>query len=391
FTYLMKENAIQDITRLYRLFSNVDRTNEIRIAFTEFMKQHGKSLVQDPSRDSFMVDDLLHFKSQIDQILKESFLSNDQFAHSVKESFEYFINTRVNMPAELIAKHIDTKLKTVKGVSEAEVEIVLDKCLALFRFIQGKDVFEAFYKKDLAKRLLLNKSASIDSEKSMLNKLQIGQFTSKFSKFIGNVTPKIDLYVNVLTAGQWPSYPTSTVILPSNGLKELSVSLAQTVVLLLFNNNQSLSFKEIRERTNLDAKELTRTLQSLFNGKARVLIKDSKSKEVLATDMLQYNNDFENPSVKIKINSIQVKETPEERKSTNDGVFLERQFVIDAAVVRIMKMRKTMNLTDLVSELFTQLKFPVKALDLKERVETLLDREYLERDPNNLETFRYLA
>ncbi|KAL3624787.1 Cullin-4 [Castilleja foliolosa] len=29
------------------------------------------------------------------------------------------------------------------------------------RFIQGEDVFEAFCKKDLAKRLLLGKSASI--------------------------------------------------------------------------------------------------------------------------------------------------------------------------------------------------------------------------------------
>jgi len=29
--------------------------------------------------------------------------------------------------------------------------------LIIFRFINGKDVFEAFYKKDLAKRLLLGK------------------------------------------------------------------------------------------------------------------------------------------------------------------------------------------------------------------------------------------
>ena len=33
---------------------------------------------------------------------------------------------------------------------------------------QGKDVFEAFFKKDLAKRLLLNKSASVDAEKSII-------------------------------------------------------------------------------------------------------------------------------------------------------------------------------------------------------------------------------
>ena len=38
----------------------------------------------------------------------------------------------------------------------------------------GKDVFEAFYKKDLAKRLLLGKSASVDAERSMLSKLKQG-------------------------------------------------------------------------------------------------------------------------------------------------------------------------------------------------------------------------
>lgn len=52
----------------------------------------------------------------------------------------------------------------------------------LFRFIQGKDVFEAFYKNDLARRLLLGKSASFDAEKSMISKLKSecgSQFTSK--------------------------------------------------------------------------------------------------------------------------------------------------------------------------------------------------------------------
>lgn len=44
----------------------------------------------------------------------------------------------------------------------------------------GKDVFEAFYKKDLAKRLLVGKSASVDAEKSMLSKLKHGQFNPLF-------------------------------------------------------------------------------------------------------------------------------------------------------------------------------------------------------------------
>ena len=41
-----------------------------------------------------------------------------------------------------------------------------------YLLMKGKDVFEAFYKKDLAKRLLLGKSASIDVEKSMISKVK---------------------------------------------------------------------------------------------------------------------------------------------------------------------------------------------------------------------------
>ena len=41
-------------------------------------------------------------------------------------------------------------------------------------------MFEAFYKKDLAKRLLLGKSASIDAEKSMISKVEDAFFFSFF-------------------------------------------------------------------------------------------------------------------------------------------------------------------------------------------------------------------
>ena len=44
----------------------------------------------------------------------------------------------------------------------------------------GKDVFEAFYKKDLARRLLLGKSASVDAEKSMLSKLKQGVYLDMY-------------------------------------------------------------------------------------------------------------------------------------------------------------------------------------------------------------------
>ena len=45
--------------------------------------------------------------------------------------------------------------------------------MVLFRFLQEKDVFERYYKQHLAKRLLLNKSVSDDSEKNMISKLKV--------------------------------------------------------------------------------------------------------------------------------------------------------------------------------------------------------------------------
>jgi hypothetical protein len=45
--------------------------------------------------------------------------------------------------------------------------------------LAGKDVFEAFYKNHLARRLLHNKSASTDLERSMLAKLKQGLSTKR--------------------------------------------------------------------------------------------------------------------------------------------------------------------------------------------------------------------
>ncbi len=63
------------------------------------------------------------------------------------------------------------------------------------------------------------------------------------------------------------------VILNSTFLLALCVGFVQTVVLMLFNDAQSLTFQEIKDTTAIEDKELRRTLQSLACGKVRVLNK----------------------------------------------------------------------------------------------------------------------
>lgn len=54
----------------------------------------------------------------------------------------------------------------------------------------------------------------------------------------------------------------------------------------------------------------------------------------------------------------------EEQKATEERVYQDRQYQIDAAIVRIMKMRKTLSHNLLISELYKQLTFPVKVCEI---------------------------
>lgn len=72
-------------------------------------------------------------------------------------------------------------------------------------------------------------------------------------------------------------------------------------------------------------------------------------------------------------------------------MFQDRQYQVDAAIVRIMKMRKSLMHNQLISECMAQLKFPIKPADIKKRIESLIDRDYLARDEQNANQYNYLA
>jgi len=456
---LMEENRIVDLKLMYNLLgrvknSNVNAQSELCNKMADYVKKRGKVIVINPEKDKTMVQELLEFKDKLDIILDQCFNHNDKFVTALKDSFEAFINQRQNKPAEMIAKFVDSKLRAGnKESSEEEMEKMLDKIMVLFRFIHGKDVFEAFYKILLAKRLLVGKSASVDSEKSMLSKLKAecgAGFTSKlegmfkdmelsrdiniaFKQTLKNIQDigdtQLDLVVNVLSIAFWPTYPLIQVVMPpfmakyqeifnkfyqskyagrrlqwqpslghcnlkanfKSGSKELQVSLYQALCLLQFNECDEITLEELKERTNIDDEEIRRTLQSLACGKARVIVKTPRGKDVNDNDVFLFNKDFTNALYKIKINQVQIKETKDEQKATEERVFQDRQYQIDAAIVRIMKMRKSLSHTLLLTELYNQLKFPCNPPDIKKRIESLIDRDYIQRDKSNANQYVYVA
>ena len=92
--------------------------------------------------------------------------------------------------------------------------------------LQGKDVFEAFYKKDLAKRLLLGKSSSTDAEKTMITKLKAecgSQFTNKLEGMFKDVDLSRDIMTSFRTSVSLPLLMNEPVV---QGLRACSGTLS---------------------------------------------------------------------------------------------------------------------------------------------------------------------
>lgn len=338
---LLDRNAVDDLTALYSTLSRRRLGSKLRPAFEAWVNSTGTSLVFDP-KEQDMVIRLLSLKRQLDNTWRVAFQRDEALGYGLRESFDHFMNktkkgdatwgTDNTKVGEMIAKYVDsllrggaraipqqlTRTRTASKDStmadaapemqeedgedetdeDAEINIQLDQVLDLFRFVHGKAVFEAFYKKDLARRLLMGRSASADAERSMLARLKTecgAGFTQNLEQMFKDVElareemlsyrqrmedrlgyekgKGLDLGVNILSAAAWPTYPDIPVVVPADikraidgfelhykskhsgrkldwkhalahcqmkanfakGSKELVVSSFQAFVLLLFN------------------------------------------------------------------------------------------------------------------------------------------------------------
>lgn len=125
---------------------------------------------------------------------------------------------------------------------------------------------------------------------------------------------------------------------------DLNVSTYAMIILTLFNDlaeGASLSFEDIQARTNIPKNELARNLQSLAVApKTRVLLKEPMSKDVKPTDRFIFNESFQSKFIKIKVGVVSAGnkvETDKERKETEKKNNDNRGYVVEAAIVRIMK------------------------------------------------------
>ena len=303
------------------------------------------------------------------------------------------------------------------------------------------------------------------TSKQQNHKKKSNNEVSNDSRDAENGDKPVDVEVSVLTTGYWPSQNVPPCILPPpvraamdrfqkyylntyTGRKlswqtlagtaeiratfpppkgsskprrhDLTVTTYQMCILVLFNNRDTLTLKQIREETQIPEDELRRHLVSLCTPKHRILKKGSKGKAISGDDdTFTYNSDYTSKMTKVKVPMVSMRDATASAKSdgaagsssaaaasssTNTGlvdgsstvpasVEEDRRHLLEAAIVRIMKARKMLNHNDLVAEVTKQLagRFIPPPQFVKKRVESLIEREYLERDEADRRVYLYMA
>ena len=98
---------------------------------------------------------------------------------------------------------------------------------------------------------------------------------------------------------------------------EINVSTYQMCVLLLFNDQDTLSYAQISEATAIPVGDLKRALQSLACAKFKILRKDPVGREVEDGDTFSFNEDFSAKQLRFKVGTVSAqKENEAEKQET---------------------------------------------------------------------------
>lgn len=202
-----------DCTAAYSLLNRIpDGLQPILAIYEEFITKLGRDILvrlgnNPPKIPRAYVDQLLELHGKYYNVNQQVFSADPLFTAAVDKAFRTIINdTQTNSSAngpETLARYCDMMLrknagkkeiahaaaaaaaadgkkkgalkKPVQESEETDPEGKLMRMITLFKYVDDKDVFQKFYSRMLAKRLIYSTSASEEMEANMINRLKVRQ------------------------------------------------------------------------------------------------------------------------------------------------------------------------------------------------------------------------
>ncbi|XP_030846066.1 cullin-2 [Strongylocentrotus purpuratus] len=460
---MVRKEQRQDLSRMYELLKPITSGLSIMVEELEaHIIDSGRQAIAGLHGDNIpaqFVEAMLSLHIKFSEMITTVFNKDQLFTKSLDMACSSVVNKKLSSKhnscrsPELLARHCDALLKkSSKGSSESELDDRLGQCILVFRYIDDKDIFQRFYARMLAKRLIHGLSTSMDAEESMINKLKQAcgyEFTNKlhrmftdmgvsddlnnkFAKF--SQEKETDLGINfsiyVLTTGSWPlgqsaltpfaisqeleksvrmfeifyseKFPgrkltwlhhLCTGELKLNYLKKpyiVTTTTFQMAVLLMFNNQDTVQYSELINSSLINEKELSKTVQSLIDTK---FIEQNHEGPITENTSFTLNLLYSNKRTKFKITTAVQRDPPQQEvEQTHNAVDEDRKLYLQAAIVRIMKARKKLRHNILIQEVISQARsrFSPSVSMIKKCIEALIDKQYLERT-TKADEYAYVA
>ena len=471
---IFKKQGWSTLQNMYQLFKSAipDKSaiESLSLSFWKYMKERGshelKTLFQnsknqnDTALAKNFVEWILKVQYEYASVIKDYFDNDKVFTFSLDLALSDIVTQKEESStktrsSKLLAIYCDFLLRE-KKVSETEIDKELTMAASVVKYIQERDVFQEFYRKNLAKRLFQNQSISMVSEKYMIEQLRVvcgfgsvdkfnrmdrmvtdiessSGLNQSFYDYLTESNHNNDLasfHINVLSAGFWPlgRTPTVTARVPEDiqrfvdlfrefydtkfvgrrlswlhhkcsgdiilrGFEKsymVNMSTYQYAVLNLFNRATALTAGEIIRATDLTQENLKNLVESMIGSYDRILtVSPPVSDQFTEASVIKVNEEFSNSSMEFKLPSVLPQEIQQARSSINE----DRSMFLQAAIIRIMKSRKTMKHNDLVQEVIRQSagKFQPNISNIKKAIEGLIEKEYLKRNTEMNEVYEYIV